>query len=155
MRLHDMLNEATIDLQLEASGKIEVLRQLIAMLQAAGSVTDAGTFLEEVLEREALESTDMGIGVAIPHGRSPAVIRTAAAVARLVNPISWHEDLDEDRPVFAVFMLAVSDADEDRTHLELLSRLAVLLIEESFLADLSMLQLPGTFWIQSNFIWEK
>ena len=74
----------------------------------------------------------MGKGVAIPHGKSAAVARNSIAIGRLEQPIEWSRE-QEAEMVSVVFLLAVrDDAQRDRAHLELISKVAALLIKEDF-----------------------
>ena len=75
----------------------------------------------------------MDMGVAIPHSKSSAIKKTSVALARLDNEIQW-EDFGE--PVKIIFMLAVSPTDKGIEHLEIISKIAELLIDEKFLSML-------------------
>jgi PTS system fructose-specific IIA component len=78
----------------------------------------------------------MGVGVAIPHGRSPSVLKNSIAIARLKQPICW-DSKPGGKPVRIIFLLAVcDDVNKNRVHLELISKVAALLIKENFLKNL-------------------
>jgi PTS system fructose-specific IIA component len=137
MHLLEMLNEQTINLDLQAGTKEEALDQLATMLKNNERLVDKETFLKDVFEREAIEPTDMGIGVAIPHGKSAAVKQTTVAIGRLTEPIYWNGTSDNsDEPIFAIFLLAVSLNDKGTTHLEIISKIASLLIDDQFIDSL-------------------
>ena len=89
-----------------ATGKSELLRSMCARLESLGYVTPG--FEASVLEREAHTSTEVGKGIALPHGHSQFVNRSVVAVAKLTKPLDWFEGSDE---VDLVFLLAV-DLDE-------------------------------------------
>jgi fructose-specific phosphotransferase system IIA component len=135
MQLNGILTTNTIDLQLSASTKQEALEKMANILHRDGRLSDSKIFLNDVYEREKLETTDMGIGVAIPHGKSAAVLRTSVAIGRLPEPIQWNPE-DTEQPVYAIFLLAVSLENQSKIHLELLSSIASLLINDSFITDL-------------------
>jgi PTS system fructose-specific IIA component len=129
---HEVLSPATIDLRMKACSKSDAIRQLVALLAADKRILDREVFIDEVLKREALETTNMGKGVAIPHGKTAAVARNSIAIGRLEQPIEWSRE-QEAETVSVVFLLAVrDDAQRDRAHLELISKVAALLIKEDF-----------------------
>ena len=135
-KLDEIINHATIDLNIKAQTKQEAIERLTDLLMADNRISDKEVFIEEVFEREAIETTNMGLGVAIPHGKSSAVSRNSIAVGRLSDPIVWDQNKDE-KLVTVIFMLAVrDDAARDKTHLELISKVATLLVKDEFLATL-------------------
>ncbi|MCD6576408.1 MAG: PTS sugar transporter subunit IIA [Anaerolineaceae bacterium] len=137
MHIEEIINERTINLNLEAKTKIEAIKKLIKMLYADRRIAEKDMFLQEVLEREKTESTDMGIGVAIPHGRSPSVKRASVAIGKLTAPIRWDGLKEsEGKPVYAIFLLASSPDDNGKSHIEIISKIASLLIDDDFIAFL-------------------
>ncbi|MFO7639048.1 MAG: PTS sugar transporter subunit IIA [bacterium] len=108
-KVSELLASDAILLRLESSDKIEVIRELARPLIANGTVTDENTFFEAILRRENLESTGIGLGVAIPHARTPAVAQTALAFGRSEAGVDFNS-LD-GKPAFLVFLIA---APEDR-----------------------------------------
>lgn len=88
------------------------------------------TFLQSVLDREAMSTTGIGFGIAIPHGKSCAVSQPTVAFTRLKNPIDWNS-LDGE-PVEIVFLLAVPSVSASDEHLRILSALARKLMHEEF-----------------------
>lgn len=134
MQLYEVITEETILFDLKVKTKYEVLAKMVRRLYDLRRIDDHDAFLENVLEREKIESTDMGIGVAIPHGKSAAVQQTSVVIGRLAEPILWKEVQEEDDlPIFAIFLLAVPASDENGSlHLELISKVATLLIDDDF-----------------------
>ncbi len=134
MDLNEVITEETILFDLEGKTKQEVLAKMVQRLSDLGRIDDYDLFLNDVLEREKIESTDMGIGVAIPHGKSPAVQQTSVVIGRLAELLLWNEEQEGDNlPIFAIFLLAVPASDENgRLHLELISKVATLLIDDDF-----------------------
>lgn len=133
MNLHEVIDCKTIDLNMEANTKEEVIEKLAGMLQGQGRIADKEVFIEDIFKREMLETTNMGMGVAIPHAKSPSVIKNTIAVARLGEPIKW-VSIGEEGPVRVIILLAVADNENKNTvHMELISKVATLLLKETFL----------------------
>lgn len=103
----DLLVRDAILLRLDARDKEAVIRELAAPLILEGSITDAGPFFEAILRRENLESTGIGLGVAIPHARTPAVARTVLAFGRSLEGVDFNS-LD-GKPSHLVFLIAASE----------------------------------------------
>ncbi|MTK07030.1 MAG: PTS fructose transporter subunit IIABC [Hungatella sp.] len=129
----DLLKEETVCLSLENTGKEEVIDEMVAMLYADGVLQDAEVFKKEIIKREKISSTAFGNGIAIPHGKSPAVRMPRVAVGLSKSGISF--DSSDGEPVYAVFMIAVGEG-EDKVHLQLLSALSKKLMEPGFLSRL-------------------
>jgi len=108
-----------------AGGKRALLTELANSL----STMDPDQVLEVVMAREHLGSTGIGHGVAIPHGRMPDLSHPVIALARHQNGIDF--DAIDGEPVHIVILLLVPDG-EDRTHLDLLAKLARLLQQATF-----------------------
>ena len=129
----DLLKEETVCLSLENTGKEQVIDEMVAMLYADGVLQDAEAFKKEIIKREKISSTAFGNGIAIPHGKSPAVRMPRVAVGLSKKGISF--DSSDGEPVYAVFMIAVGEG-EDEAHLKLLSALSKKLMEPGFLSRL-------------------
>ena len=129
----DLLKEETVCLSLENTGKEQVIDEMVAMLYADGVLQDAEAFKKEIIKREKISSTAFGNGIAIPHGKSPAVRMPRVAVGLSKKGISF--DSSDGEPVYAVFMIAVGEG-EDEAHLKLLSALSKKLMEQGFLSRL-------------------
>ena len=129
----DLLKEETVCLSLDNTGKEEVIDEMVAMLYADGVLQDAEAFKKEIIKREKISSTAFGNGIAIPHGKSPAVRMPRVAVGLSKKGISF--DSSDGEPVYAVFMIAVGE-NEDEVHLQLLSALSKKLMNPGFLSRL-------------------
>lgn len=137
LNIEDVISEDIIDLDLAAGSKLEAINQLIDLLHNAGRITDKDEFLEQVLDREETETTDFGVGVAIPHGRSNAVTRASVAIGKVRTPIQWNSTPGSgEPPVFSIFLMASTTSDQGQSHLEIIAKIATLLLEEDFLAFL-------------------
>lgn len=108
-KVSELLAPEAILLQIESRDKIDAIRELSRPLLEDGTVTNEEAFFEAILRRENLESTGIGLGVAIPHARTPAVARTALAFGRSEAGVDFNS-LD-DKPAFLIFLIA---APEDR-----------------------------------------
>lgn len=136
VNLYEVIDQATIDLNIEARTKEEVIDKLADMLKEQGRIAEKEAFIDDVLKREMLETTNMGMGVAIPHAKSPSVIKDTIAISRLSEPMTWIS-IGEETPVRVVILLAVADNENKNTiHMELISKVASLLLNETFLNTL-------------------
>jgi PTS system fructose-specific IIC component len=129
----DILKEETICLSLKNTGKEEVIDEMVAMLYADGVLQDAEAYKKEIMKREKISSTAFGNGIAIPHGKSQAVRMPRVAVGLSKNGVLF--DSSDGEPVYAVFMIAVGE-NEDEVHLKLLSALSKKLMDPGFLSRL-------------------
>ena len=109
--------------------KAQSKRALLTEMASSLSKMDPDQVLEVVMAREHLGSTGIGHGVAIPHGRMPDLKQPVIVLVRHMQGIEF-EAID-NQPVHIVIMLLVPDS-EDRTHLELLAKLARLLQQQHF-----------------------
>ena len=130
MNIINMINTGIINLNLEASNKIDAIREIGTLLDKQNRLNDFDKFIEDVLKREAIESTNMDIGVAIPHSNSPYTKQTSIAIGRMKEPINWEEG---ETPVRCIFLFAVSSEEKGFTHLDLISKIAVMLIDDDFI----------------------
>lgn len=118
--------------------KQEVLKELCELLEKGGYVSDADEFLKNVYFRETEGVTGIGQGIAIPHGKSEAVIQTTVAVAILEEEIEW-ETLD-DLPVNVIILFAVRDTDANTAHILLLQQVAIMLADDNFIDKIQNVQ---------------
>ena len=135
MNIENVINCELFNLSLTAESKIEAINQLIDLLYKSGRISDKDQFLLEVLEREDTESTDLGFGVAIPHGRCSAVIKPSVAIGKLTTPVAWNDsDEDQEVPVYGIFLMASSPDNKGVSHMEIIAKVAALLIDDDFVA---------------------
>lgn len=124
-----MLTHDLILMTSKASTKLEVIQELAKCAVQQGKVNDAEAFVNAVLAREAEYSTGVGYHIAIPHGKSEAVLEPVLLYAN-VNDIDW-QSMD-DQPVKAVFMIGVPMASEGQVHLKILAQLSRQLMKQEF-----------------------
>ncbi len=111
---------------------VEAIKELCDLLEIAGRVSEASTLEEAVWKREETFATDLGLGFALPHGKSPAVRAASIAFLRPKRPIRWSST---GTPVRAVLLIAIPDQ-EGEEHLRLIARLSRQLMHEDFRAAL-------------------
>ena len=122
MNVAEVLKRERIAENLSAKTKEEALAKLTDLLFESGALSDKDAFLKDVLEREAVSTTGIGNGIAIPHGKSANVKETTVAIGRLENEVEW-ESVD-DKPVKLIVLLAVNEEDKTGVHVKLLSGMA-------------------------------
>jgi PTS system nitrogen regulatory IIA component len=127
MELADILSEGSVIVCSGLKTKTEVLRQL-ASRAAAVTEADAETIFEALSDREALGSTGLGNGIAIPHGKLAGLSGVTAVFARLDTPIDF--EAVDDQPVDLLMML-LAPVGAGADHLKALARVARLLRNES------------------------
>ena len=129
MKITELLREETIILDVQSKTKPEILKELVAQLELAGTLNDKESFTADILAREEQSTTGIGDGIAIPHAKSAAVKKPAIAFGRSTEGIDF-ESLD-GKPAHIFFMIAASDG-ANNDHLEALSRLATFLMDDNF-----------------------
>ena len=133
MKITDLLSKESIALGRKASGKKDVLKQMVDLMEASGKLSDKQLYLEAVEAREEEGTTGVGGGIAIPHGRCSGV-KEAGLAAMSVDGGVEYEALDGN-PVDLIFLIAAPE-NSGNVHLEILSKLATMLMDEGFVADL-------------------
>lgn len=132
MRIVDLLNEKSILLGAEPASKAEAIDTLVELQVKGGRIADAEGYRKGILAREALSSTAVGEGIAIPHAKSDAV--KAPSLAAMTVPAGVDYEAMDGEPSNLIFMIAApNDGD---VHLEVLSRLMTILMDEDFRARL-------------------
>ncbi len=132
--ISNVIDEKLIALDMDVTTKEEMLERLTDLFHEQGKLNDRDAFLKDVMWREGEGQTGIGMGVAIPHGKSAGVNTTSLAIDVSKNPLAW-ESLD-DEPVTVVILFAVTEGDSDVIHLKLLQHVAMLLAHESFVEKL-------------------
>ncbi len=129
-----MLNVKNIKLNMTARTKEEVIEELTDLLIQDGAVTNKEDFIRDVWLREELGSTGFENHIAIPHGKSSGVSRTALAIGRTQHAIPW-ETMDGS-DVRCVILFAVCLVDQNATHIRLLAQVSGSLVNEDIIAKL-------------------
>lgn len=129
-----MLNVKNIKLNMTARTKEEVIEELTDLLIQDGAVTNKEDFIRDVWLREELGSTGFENHIAIPHGKSSGVSRTALAIGRTQHAIPWETMNGSD--VRCVILFAVCLVDQNATHIRLLAQVSGSLADEDIIAKL-------------------
>ncbi|OAT80450.1 PTS fructose transporter subunit IIA [Bacillus sp. MKU004] len=127
MRITELLRKETIALNLKASSKGTVIDELVSVLDKSGKLQDAEEFKKAILNRESQSTTGIGEGIAIPHAKTSAVKSPAIAFGKSADGVDY-ESLD-GAPAHLFFMIAATEG-ANQTHLEALSRLSSMLMDE-------------------------
>lgn len=142
MKIVDLLGRDSICLNGKASGKMDVIDKMVSLMEKGGHLSDTKAYKQAVLKREAEGTTGIGEGVAIPHAKTNAVLNPGLAAMTLPDGVDF-ESLD-GHPVRLVFMIAAPDS-KANVHLEVLSRLSVLLMDQRFREHLLHAKSPEAF----------
>lgn len=116
-----------MDLDIKTTSKVETIKYLASLISE--NINDTDEYIKAVMDREAMSTTGIGDGIAIPHGKSKAVTVPTVAFGRTERGIEW-ESLD-DEPANLIFLIAVPDGAGDE-HLQILKKLAISLMDEDF-----------------------
>lgn len=133
MRITDLLDKRSIDLNAAPKSKNEALDQAVALMVKSGKIKDQEAYRKQVYEREEEGTTGVGEGIAIPHGKCDAVTTPGLAAMVIKNGVDF--DSMDGEPVDLLFLIAAPNT-KDNVHLDVLSKLSVLLMDEKFVADL-------------------
>lgn len=129
MKIIDLLDDRSILLDGRVADKKVALDQMVELMDASGKLRDKETYRQGVYAREQEGSTGIGEGIAIPHCKSDAVIKPGLAAMVVKDGVEF-ESLD-GQPAHLFFLIAAPNT-EDNVHLDVLSRLSVLLMDEDF-----------------------
>ena len=133
MRITDLLDKNSVMLGAAPSDKKQALEQAVALMAESGKLADEEAYKKQVFAREEESTTGIGEGIAIPHGKCDAVIKPGLAAMVIPNGVDF-ESLD-DEPVTLLFLIAAPN-NKDNVHLDVLSKLSVMLMDEDFTAKL-------------------
>ncbi len=141
MRIVDLLSRESILLGAAPKSKTEAIDLLIDLQVKGGKIADREEYKKGILAREAMSSTAVGEGIAIPHAKSEAV--KAPSLAAMTVPEGVDYQAMDDEPSNLLFMIAAPNNGD--VHLEVLSRLMTLLMDEDFRAKLLAAADAGEF----------
>lgn len=129
MNLLDILTPDCIKAPLAADQKRGIIDELVDLLAAAGKVSDAPGLKEAVWSREQTRTTGIGMGLAIPHGKSAGVANLAMAIGKPASPVDFQAI--DGKPVRLIILLA-SPPDRTSDHIQALARVSRLMTMEAF-----------------------
>ena len=133
MRITDLLDKQSISLNGAPKDKKEALDQVVDLMAKSGKINDVEAYRQRVYAREEESTTGIGEGIAIPHGKCDAVTKPGLAAMVVKDGVDF--DSLDGAPVHLIFLIAAPNT-EDNIHLDVLSKLSVLLMDEQFTADL-------------------
>lgn len=133
-KLTDILDLDLIETNVTGASRDDVIDELIEKLHAANVLRSKEQYKEAILAREAEGTTGLGIGIAIPHGKSDAVIRPAVAFGMKKDGVDW-QSLDGSLAQL-IFIIAVPTESAGDAHLKILQMLSRKLMDESFRDEL-------------------
>lgn len=133
MKITDLLDRRSIDINATAATKEEALNKVIDLMCKSGKISDKKAYAEKVFAREEEGTTGTGEGIAIPHGKCDAV-KSPGLAAMVVRGGVDFDSLDDEK-VTLIFLIAAPNT-KDNVHLDVLSKLSVMLMDESFSENL-------------------
>lgn len=129
MKIRDLLAVESIDLNGKVNGKNEALDAMVALMAKSGKINDVEKYRKGVYAREEEGTTGIGEGIAIPHCKSDAVSKPGLAAMVIKDGVDF--DALDGGKVDLIFLIAAPNT-EDNVHLDVLSKLSVLLMDENF-----------------------
>lgn len=133
MRITELLARESIELNGSPKSKQEALDQMVELMAKSGKLTDKEAYRAQVYAREEESTTGVGDGIAIPHGKCDGVARPGLAAMVVKDGVDFAAA--DDEPVSLIFLIAAPNT-EDNVHLDVLSKLSVLLMNDDFTAKL-------------------
>ncbi len=133
MKITDLIKKDAIDLNVEASSKKEIIQKAVELMSQNGNIINKDEYLKLVMKREEEGSTGVGEEIAIPHGKGDNISAPGLAAMVIPNGVDF-ESLD-GKPIRLLFLIAAPNT-KDNVHLEVLSRLSTLLMDEKFRQEL-------------------
>ena len=129
MKITDLLDPRSISLDAAPTSKSETLDKAVELMAASGKLSDVEAFRKQVYAREEESTTGIGEGIAIPHGKCDAVKKPGLAAMVIKNGVDF-DSLDGE-PDTLLFLIAAPNT-KDNVHLDVLSKLSVLMMDENF-----------------------
>lgn len=129
MKITDLIKKDSIDLNVEASNKEEIIKKAVELMNKNGNISNKEKYLKLVMKREEEGSTGIGEEIAIPHGKGDSI--SAPGLAAMVIPDGVDFESLDGKPVKLLFLIAAPN-NKENVHLDVLSRLSTLLMDEKF-----------------------
>jgi len=142
MRITDLLDIRSISLDAAPKSKNEALDEIVALMTKSGKINDEEGYRKQVYAREEESTTGIGEGIAIPHGKCDAVTKPGLAAMVVRDGVDF-DSLDGE-PVTLMFLIAAPNT-KDNVHLDVLSKLSMMLMDEEFTASLRSASSPEEF----------
>ena len=128
MQLTDILELSCIKIPIQGTEKYQCITELVDLLAQNGKLDDYHTALQAVLDREAVRSTGVGQGFAIPHGKTSAVEQLVMAIGKADQAIDF--DSIDGQPVTMIVLLA-SPTDKTGPHIQAIARISRLMMDQN------------------------
>lgn len=139
MAISDILDQRIVDFSISARNKEEVLQHMSDLLLRHNYISDKQQFIHDIYLREQEGLTGIGQSVAIPHGKSKAVLTPTIAIGKTEELIEW-ESIDGN-PVNIIFLFVVPDNDDyTKNHMRILSELATKLGRDQVIEGLQLVK---------------
>ncbi|MBA5851553.1 PTS sugar transporter subunit IIA [Clostridium sp. cel8] len=129
MELNKLITENTIELNISAKDKDDLIDKMIDVLVKDGVILNKSDFKKDIYHRESLSNTGIGFGIAIPHAKSTSVKEPRIALGIIKDGVDY--DSIDGKPVKLIFMIAVNDSQSD-LHLQALASISRKLMHEDF-----------------------
>ena len=142
MKITDLLSVDAVELNVNASDKEDILKKAVGLMVRQGNITDEDQYLKAVFAREEEGTTGVGDGIAIPHGRSQGV--SEPGLIAMVIPEGVDYEALDDEPVNLLFLIAANPK-SGSAHIDILSKLSGMLMNEDFTAALKAAKTPQEF----------
>lgn len=142
MRITDLLDVRSISLDAAPKSKQEAIDAAVALMVKSGKINDEEAYKKQVYAREEESTTGIGEGIAIPHGKCDAVDRPGLAAMVIREGVDF--DSLDGAPVTLLFLIAAPNT-EDNVHLDVLSKLSMMLMDETFTESLRKAETPEQF----------
>lgn len=142
MRIIELLDKRSIRIDGAPKSKNEALDQMVELMAKSGKINDLEAYRQEVYRREEEGTTGVGEGIAIPHGKGAFVDKPGLAAMVVKDGVDY-DSLDGE-PVHLIFLIAAPNT-KDNVHLDVLSKLSVLLMDEDFSRALQNAKSPEEF----------
>ena len=142
MRITDLLDVRSISLDAAPKNKQEAIDAAVALMVKGGKINDEEAYKKQVYAREEESTTGIGEGIAIPHGKCDAVDRPGLAAMVIREGVDF--DSLDGAPVTLLFLIAAPNT-EDNVHLDVLSKLSMMLMDETFTESLRKAETPEQF----------
>lgn len=137
-----MLDIRSVKLDGTPKSKQEALDEMVSLMVKSGKINNAEEYRKQVYAREEESTTGIGEGIAIPHGRGESVDRPGLAAMLVKDGVDF--DSLDDEPVTLIFLIAAPNT-KDNVHLDVLSKLSMMLMDEEFTANLRNAASPEEF----------
>lgn len=142
MRITDLLDVRSVSLDAAPKNKQEAIDAAVALMVKSGKINDEEAYKKQVYAREEESTTGIGEGIAIPHGKCDAVDRPGLAAMVIREGVDF--DSLDGAPVTLLFLIAAPNT-EDNVHLDVLSKLSMMLMDETFTENLRKAETPEQF----------